>query len=78
MFVMNKNTAGERKRTITITLGEYTESVFVSFLKKQNEMCPGMDIGPTAVAAACFVRGLKSYCDTHDLHFKDAWNASLE
>jgi hypothetical protein len=61
--MMKNKSAGERKRTITITIGPKTEALLQQILHQMIADTDCSTLTLTACAAAMFDRGLRDCCE---------------
>jgi len=55
---MKKNKGGDRKRTVTITIGPKTEAAFAALIEAAAKSNPGAPWTLTQAATACLYQGL--------------------
>lgn len=70
---MKKDSAAERNKTVTVTIGPRTLDLLElvqGHMQKQN---PGLDFPLTAVAGACMATGLASYVKSFGIDLARDW-----
>lgn len=68
---MTKTKAGERKRTITLTVGPIMWGVLEEVLADMNSRNRGLHLTATDILGAAACKGLEGYCTCTGLKFPD-------
>ena len=65
LLSMKNKSAGERKRTVTVTLGPLTMAIIVKLQAAMGDKRTGMPFTPTDVVTSAVWRGLACHCTTY-------------
>ncbi len=72
---MSKKQAGERKRTVTITLGPETWLIVQKLQDRIGKDKPGMRLEITTICSVALLLGLGEYNAMYDIVPVDGWNS---
>lgn len=75
---MKNKKAGERKRTVTITMGPKTEKILEALKAKLLEGTPGLPWTDTQVVTVCFWRGLQAQIEAYKVKLDGEFPHSFE
>ena len=73
---MKKQTAGERKRTVTLTIGPLTEAWLKDLGLHLASSVPALTL--TTVAGVCLWKGIQELSKTYDLAVPKGWGSASD
>jgi hypothetical protein len=75
---MKKKTAGERKRTVTVTLGPRTLELLEALLAEMEKPNPGMSFDLTTAARVVMATGMAEYCKHYGMAVDKSWSNTFQ
>ena len=72
---MSNKKAGERKRTVTVTLGPETMLIVEKIRDRIGKSKPGMQLEMTTLCSVALYCGLVEYCALYEVKPVDGWKS---